>query len=111
MLKNRTTMTVLHQNDFGNIAKCTCCQELQLNLGSVILTFSEEEFHQFDNFFNDIREDFVTEKPTNNCNKRYVIVTNHKGIILSLSYAELYNTIELLNFSTIMLSVNKLTTS
>jgi len=109
MLRNTTTMNVLHHNRFGNIAKCECCQDLQLSLGNVILTFSEEEYYEFDSFFNEIREDFETEKPNENCSKKYVIVTNHKGIILSLSFQELFNTIELLNFSTIMLSVNKLT--
>jgi len=109
MLRNTTTMKVLHHNDFGNIAKCKCCQDLQLSLGNIIFTFSEEEYYEFDSFFNEIREYFDTEKRDENCSRKYVIVTNHKGIILSLSYQELYHTIELLNFSTIMLSVNKLT--
>ena len=107
---NQKTMKILHENEFGNIAKCRCCQELQLSLGNVLLTFSEKEYIQFDSFFNEIREDFATEKPTNNCNRKYVVVTNHKDLVLSLSYQELWNTIELLNFSTIMLSVNKLMT-
>ena len=105
---NQRTMKILHENEFGNIAKCRCCQELQLSLGNVLLTFSEEEYIQFDSFFNEIREDFATEKPTNNCNRKYVVVTNHQGLVLSFSYRELWNTIELLNFSSIMLSVNKL---
>ncbi len=102
-------MKILHENDFGNIAKCHCCQELQLSLGNVILTFSEEEYLQFDNFFNEIREDFATEKPTPNEHRKYVVTTNHKELVLAFSYKELQDTIELLNFSTIMLSVNKLT--
>jgi hypothetical protein len=109
MIENETTMTVLHYNDFGNIAKCNCCQDIQLSLGNVILSFSEEEYHQFDSFFDEIRIDFEIEKPSKSCSKKYVIVTNHKGITLSLSYVDLSNTIELLNFSTLMLSINHLT--
>lgn len=105
----KQSIKILHKNNFGNIAECRCCKELQLSLGNVILTFSEEEYIQFDNFFDEIREDFATEKPTQNNQKKYVIVTNYKGLVLSLSYRELYDTIELLNFSTIMLSINKLT--
>lgn len=105
----KQTMKILHENDFGNIAKCECCQELQLCLGSVILTFSEEEYLEFDNFFDEIRKDFATENPTQNRSKKYVVVTNHKGLVLSFTYQELYNAIELLNFSTLMLSVNQLT--
>lgn len=105
---NQRTMKILHENEFGNIAKCRCCKELQLSFGNVILTFSEEEYIQFDSFFNEIREDFETERPTNNCSRKYVVVTNHKGLVLSLSYRELSSAIELLNYSSIMLSVNKL---
>lgn len=102
------SMKLLHKNDFGNISKCKCCNELQLNLGNIILTFTEREYLEFDYFFNDIREDFATEEPSNNNEKKYVVVTNHKGLVLSLSYQELYSTIELLNFSTIMLSIHNL---
>lgn len=108
MLENRSTMKILHENDFGNVAKCKCCNDLQLSLGNILLTFSEEEYFLFDSFFDEIRQDFATEKPTNNCNRKYVIVTNHKGLVFSLSYRELSKTIELLNFSSMMLSVNKL---
>ncbi|MCB9359743.1 MAG: hypothetical protein H6587_11010 [Flavobacteriales bacterium] len=102
-------MKILHENEFGNIAKCKCCQELQLSLGSVIITFSEKEYMNFDNFFDEIRKDFAIEKPSESKQKKYVVVTNHKGLVLSFTYQELYNTIELLNFSTLMLSVNQLT--
>lgn len=111
MFKKKSTMTVLHENSFGNISKCSCCDELQLTLGNVIICFSEEEYADFDIFFNEIREDFKKENRTKSKSKKYVIRTNQNGLILNFSYKELKQTIELLNFSTIMLSVNKLTTS
>lgn len=107
---NYQPMKILHENDFGYVAKCTCCKDLKISLGNAILTFTEKEYLRFDTLFNEIREDFATEKPSDNCSKKYVVVTNHKGLVLSFSYRELQNTIELLNFSTLMLSVNKLTT-
>lgn len=101
-------MKILHKNNFGYIAKCKCCEELQLNLGNVLLTFSETEYLEFDNFFDEIREDMITEKSCKNSNRKYIVVTNCSGVVLSLTYSELLNTIELLNFSTIMISVSKL---
>jgi hypothetical protein len=101
-------MKILHENNFGHIAKCQCCEELQLNLGNVLLTFSEEEYLQFDNFFDEIRTDIFTDTSYINPNRKYVVVTNYKGVVLSLTHTELVNTIELLNFSTMMISVNKL---
>ena len=105
---NQKTMKILHENSFGHIAKCPCCEEFQLILGNVLLTFSENDYLQFDNFFDEIRADIVTEKPSTNSKRKYVIVTNYNGLVLSLTYPELLNTMELLNFSTMMISVNNL---
>ena len=101
-------MKVLHENKFGHIARCQCCQELQIKLGNVVLSFSDDQYSQFDNFFNEIREDIFTEKLCFKKNRRYVVVTNYKGVVLSLTHTELLDTIELLNFSTMMISVNEI---
>lgn len=106
---NQRSNTVLHENDFGNVSKCSCCRELQLHLGNIVLHFSEKEFYRFDQFFDRIRKDFSYEKPTKSKKRKYIIVTDQKGLVLALSYPELKQTIELLNFTSIMLSVNKLT--
>jgi hypothetical protein len=110
-MKGQKTMEILHKNKFGHIAKCQCCEELQLNLGNVLLTFSENDYLKFDNFFDEIRADIVTNKSRINSKKKYVIVTNYNGLVLSLTHDELLNTMELLNFSTIMISVNNLMSS
>lgn len=108
---NQKTMKILHENDFGHIAKCPCCEELQVALGNVLLTFSESDYLQFDNFFDEIRADIVTEKlskNSKNSKRKYVIVTNYNGLVLSLTYPELLNTMELLNFSTMIIFINYL---
>ena len=79
-----------------------------MNLGNVIVTFSAEEYADFDLFFNEIREDFSLEIEDGS-SRKYIIRTNLNELVLSLSYQELKDTIELLNFSNIMLSVNQLT--
>ena len=107
-MRNRLSMKVLHENNFGYIAKCKCCSDLQLNLGNVIVTFSTKEYADFDLFFNEIREDFSLEIEDGS-SRKYIIRTNLNNLVLSLSYQELQDTIEILNFSNIMLSVNQLT--
>jgi len=107
-MSRQKSMKILHENNFGHIAKCPCCEELQLNLGNVVLTFSENEYLQFDNFFDEIRADIAMDKSLVSSKRKYVIVTNHDGLVLSLTHAELLNTMELLNYSTIMISVNNL---
>lgn len=103
------SMEILHENDFGYISKCNCCDDLQLNFGNVIISLSEEEYLEFDTFFNEIRKDFNIEKEDVGFNRKYIIHSNLNGLTLSFSNKELQKTIELLNFSTLMLSVNELT--
>jgi hypothetical protein len=50
-MRRFSSLNVLHQNSFGHIAKCRCYQEIQICLGNVILTFSEQEYLEFDAFF------------------------------------------------------------
>ena len=109
-MTHQTAMKVLHKNDFGYIAKCNCCNQLQLCLGNMIRTFTADEYAEFDLFFNEIRAYFSTEKNDKDPIRKYIIQTNLNGLILGFSYQELQDTIELLNFSNIMLSVNHLTT-
>jgi len=104
-----TRMVVLHHNFFGNISKCNCCNNLQLTIGNVIIPLTEEEYFEFDEFFDEVREDFKTEKKTNSKRKEYVVRTSVDNLILVFSYQELRATLELLTFATLMLTVNKLT--
>ena len=106
---NKRCMKILHENAFGYVAKCKCCNDLQLGLGNIVLTFTEAEYKQFDLFFDEVREVFETEKNMKCSNQKYFIRTNYNGMVLSFTYQELRNTIELLNFSNVMLCVNELT--
>ena len=100
------SMKLLHKNYFGYVAKCKCCKDIQLGLGNVILTFTEQDYFDFGSFFDEIRENYKAIEDKNNFKKKYIISTGYNGVILSLSYKELEYTIELLNFSNIMLFVN-----
>jgi len=108
-MKHPNSVTLLHENNFGYIAKCNCCTEIKVSLGNIILSLTEQEFRDFDTFFDKIRIDFEKDKKNKDGqnNRRYYIKTYFNELILSFSYQELSETIELLNFSNIMLSVNK----
>ena len=108
-MSNQTSMNILHENTFGHVARCSCCDDIQLNLGTIIFHLSVKEYVEFDTFFNEIRKDLFSCKSNELNTGKYIIRTNHNNMILSFSYQELKDTIELLNFSNIMLSVNDLT--
>jgi len=99
------TLEVLHENNFGHIAKCKCCGEIQVGLGNALLTFSEKEFQEFDYFFNDIRAYITSSNPDD---RKFTIQTKSKGVNLYLSYLELVNAVDLLDNAKIMMMVNGL---
>lgn len=110
MMRKQKLMNVLHENDFGYVAKCTCYRDLKISLGNAILTFTEDEYVGFDSFLNEIRKVFDTENHQKLYHQNFMIKANSHGLVLSFSYQELKNTIELFDFANIMLSVHKLTT-
>ena len=99
-------MKVLHKNSLGYVAKCTCCDDIQIKFGNAILSFTNEEYKDFDSFFDAIKEDFELEPRDFKCD--YLVNTEIDGLILSFSYSELCQAIELMNFSNVILSCNKL---
>ncbi|PCI93130.1 MAG: hypothetical protein COB15_16860 [Flavobacteriales bacterium] len=101
------SLKILHKNSFGNIAKCKCCNDLQVTLGNIIFSLTEEEFLDLDIFFDEIRRDFdlITNNETRT--REYIIKFNFKDLVLAFSHKELQDTIELINYSSILLEVNK----
>jgi len=107
-MREKELVKTIHKNEFGNLSKCSCCNEIQLSLGNVILTFSEEEYLEFDLFFDEIRRDVEALESNGKQSTKYIIRTNRQGVTLSLSHQELKKTIELLDFSKIIWTVNQL---
>lgn len=105
-MRRSEKIKTIHENSFGSISKCPCCEDIQVTLGNVVLTFSEEEYVEFDLFFDEIRRDFETLE--GKTAQKYIIRTNRNGLALSLTHQELEATLELFNFSKIIRSANKL---
>ena len=103
---NDKQMKVLHQNSLGYIAKCKCCDDIQIKFGNAILSFTNDEYKDFDMFFDAIKQDFELEPRDFKCD--YLVNTDIDGLILSFTYSELSQAIELMNFSNVILSCNKL---
>ncbi len=107
-MKKSKVMDVLHENDFGRIAKCKCCSEIQVQLGNVIFILSEEEYLDFSSFFEKIALDFEIKKHIDKSSQQYLVKTYVHDLILSFKRKELEKTIELIRFSDCMLSVKKI---
>ena len=106
IMNKENSMNVLHENQFGYVAKCICCDDFQIKFGNIIIPFNEKEFREFDLFFEEVRQDFEYE--VEDATSEYFIKTYLDGLTFSFSYRQLVHAIELLDFSKVMMSVNKL---
>lgn len=105
-MSHNNSINIIHENSFGHIAKCKCCDDIQIKFGNAILSFDENEFREFNSFFNEIRKDFELE--VEDTKSEYFVRTYLCGLTLSFTYYELQQAIELLALSNIMISVSKL---
>ena len=51
----KDNLYILHENKFGYIAKCFCCNQIQVSLGNTVFNFSKKEYEEFDSYLNEIR--------------------------------------------------------
>ena len=105
-MDSANTMNILHENNFGKIATCSCCGDMQVTLGNINFTFTKEEYVDFDSSFNQIR--ILVGKKEEMKNRIYIVLTNREGVALKLSYKELKSTIELLNLSNLIMMADEL---
>lgn len=101
-------MKILDKNNYGQISKCTCCDEVQFQIGTCILTFTKEEFYEFDIFFDEIRKDMEQVACKDHEKRQFIVKTNRNNTILFLSFNELEAAIELITNATLLLSVNEM---
>ena len=68
-MKKSDTLKTLHQNSFGVVAICKCCNEIQIRFGTTILNFSIKEFYIFNKTFDEVRILFDEGKIKNSSEK------------------------------------------
>ncbi|HLU85302.1 MAG TPA: DUF6686 family protein [Vicingaceae bacterium] len=99
-------MKILDKNNYGLISKCECCDEVQFQFGTCILTFTKEEFFEFDEFFDEIRKDIKHVNCNDNDKRQYIVKTTRNNTILYLSFNELKAAISLVTNAMLLLSLN-----
>jgi len=98
----------LHKNNFGRIAICNSCQEIQLQINTVLFTISQKEYKSFVRLIDTVREDLADSTFEKEAFQKCLLETPKKGVHLYLNYEELLQTIELIDLSNLMLSVREL---
>ncbi|SFT44828.1 hypothetical protein SAMN05216474_0624 [Lishizhenia tianjinensis] len=106
-------MILIHENSIGSLAKCECCDKYSLRLGTVILPLSSKQMRELIYAFQDTLSSCFKHS---NCKKyhqqtRVNFALNAAHMSLSLSKDEIVQSIELLEFSLLMIEVGNILVS
>lgn len=100
-------MKLIHENRMGSVAKCNCCEKYSMRLGTVILPVKPRQMRALIYAFQDTLSSCFN---TSNCNRyhqhtRVNFALNSAHMSLSLAKDEIVQSIELLEFTLLMLEV------
>lgn len=99
---------ILHQNRFGYVAKCACCNEVQFAIGNLVSHLPQEAFMQLFHAFQEAAtniEERVLDLPNG---QKILLQTPMTNLFLSLSIEEFAGSVDLLEQARLMLLVGDL---
>ncbi|SJZ37664.1 DUF6686 family protein [Sediminibacterium ginsengisoli] len=79
--------TCFHNDAYGVVVVCLCCQTVQVSFGMLLLTFSERDFQNFRSYVQMKAGHYHPAE--NKCEKNIIISTPCDGLNLLFSYNEL----------------------
>lgn len=94
----------LHQNEYGYVLTCTCCDELQLHFGNVMIQMPVRGLQNLSSVMVEMK-DSREGKPEVG---RYLIRTPQQNMYITATESEFDGLIELVETSLCMYEVNKL---
>jgi len=102
---------IIHRNDFGWSARCSCCDEIQMLLGNIYLKFPAGELKGFIQSFQHLAhccQVSVNRQHPLYADRPYIIRTPISNLLMMFSEEEYQEALSLLEMTTHMLSVDNL---
>ena len=99
-------LKITHENTFGSIGICDCCHHYQFNMQHLVFVLDEQEYVQLEFLVNEALIYRNSDKYSSA--RKYMIEVNSKGLILSLTSLQLEQTLELIEMTNIVLSINQI---
>ncbi len=96
--------TVLHQNDIGQVTKCNCCEQLQILVGTTLMTLNQKDFDACFSSLNKLAENLES---TDHVETIY-LRTPSNDVYITLSQKQFFKTIDLLKGASMLLEVNEI---
>ena len=108
MLTRNPDLIILHQNEFGYVGKCPCCDEIQFSFGNVLSHVPLKGFIALNKGLNKKYKSIQSEMYKMPDGKKTLIQTSASEVIVSLSKKELETLIELFDQAVLSLEVRQL---
>lgn len=103
MEQEKSSMNLLHHNEFGIIKQCSCCGEIHLAMGNILFHIEAHEFTAFKNGFDKHKEDMLAEYEYMCPNRKLILETKDDNLKLIVNKVELLQLFELLDMASIMI--------
>ncbi|MEM7104780.1 MAG: DUF6686 family protein [Bacteroidota bacterium] len=88
-------LRILFQNDFGYVAVCSCCNEVQFRIGTVVSFMPEDAFLKLFYSIEKINADLDSKFTNLPDGEKLVLRTPVRNFMLALSKTEFQKTLEL----------------
>ena len=107
-MKNRDTLKTLHQNEYGAIRKCSCCDEIQIIFGTYFCSLPEETFMQFAKYLDAQQLNMADQMESMPACQRMLINTGTEKHMLAVRKKELTGLVEVVTMAAILLEAENL---
>lgn len=102
-MKQHSETETLHENEFGQVLLCGCCNDLQLHFGNVLIQMPIKGVENLHIVIQEMAQRHANCPP----NGRFIIRTPQKNMSITASKAEFAGLIELIDTSLYMYEVKK----
>lgn len=101
---NHPNTEILHQNEVGKVMTCTCCEDMQVHFGNVMLQMPIQGVRNLTTVLHKMGEEYADRVPAG----KYVIRTPQQNMFITATQSELQGLVELLDTSLYMQEVKKM---
>jgi len=104
-------LKVLHRNEMGWAARCSCCREIQFQLGNVFLRLAPEEVQAFSRSLQHLQHCCQVRQNLNHeiyRERPYIIRTPIHNLMFSFSEEEYQQVLNLVEMTVLLLTVEKI---
>ncbi|MEM0998807.1 MAG: DUF6686 family protein [Bacteroidota bacterium] len=107
-MNHSPSFQILHHNEVGYIARCSCCEDVQIELGNIATHMDVESFHNFHASLIEISHDLESSLAEAPSGQKIMLRTPVQNIYMAFTLREFAATLDLFGQASVMLEINEL---